>query len=94
MSASQLIYPGLGALYAYADAQAVEPAAKSCVDAAATVAGQRPRSRVCLESLPTAAKAGRDVFLLPAGERALLEALKRRFDPEMLLNPGRGPGGL
>ena len=90
----QLVYPGSGTLYAYSDAQGVRPAERACLGAARSVEGQRPRSRVCLEALPTVAKAGRDVFFLPAGERALLEALKRRFDPEALLNPGRGPGGL
>ena len=90
----QLIYPGLGTLYAYSDTQGVESAERACFDTARPVAGQRPRSRVCLEALPPGAKVGRDVFSLPSGERVLLQALKQRFDPEALLNPGRGPGGL
>jgi len=90
----QLIYPGLGTLYAYSDTQGVEPAERACFDAARAVEGQRPRSRVCLEALPPGAKVGRDVFSLPSGERVLLQALKQRFDPESLLNPGRSPGVL
>lgn len=90
----QLIYPGLGTLYAYAGPETLEAATRLCAEVAAGGASVRGRGRVCLESLPPAAKTTGDVFHLSAGERRIFASLKQRFDPESLLNPGRGPGAL
>lgn len=94
VTAGQLLYPGQGTLYAYAEARTVDIALQVSDEVAAAADAPRARGRVCLEAIPTAAKLAGDVFRLSGGERAILESLKQRFDPEGLLNPGRGPGGL
>jgi len=90
----QLIYPGLGTLYAYAGPEALEAATRRCAEVVAGGASARGSGRVCLESLPPTAKTTGDVFHLSAGERRIFASLKQRFDPDSLLNPGRGPGAL
>ncbi len=47
-----------------------------------------------LEAAPLWAKAGRDVFGEPSEAFAVMRALKQRFDPGDVLNPGRFAGGL
>ena len=47
-----------------------------------------------LESAPLWAKAERDVFGDSGGSRKILEALKNRFDPDRILNPGRFAGAI
>ena len=47
-----------------------------------------------LERAPLFAKLGRDVFGELGGELPLVRALKARFDPAGVLNPGRFAGGV
>jgi glycolate oxidase FAD binding subunit len=89
-----LVYPGLGLLFA--DLPLARPDAGT-VDAAFRFAGRVARTAgggfVC-ESAPAWAKQGRDVFGDVSATRPLLEAMKQRFDPGRVLNPGRFAGGL
>jgi len=91
--AALVAYPGPGLLFAdltSPDAEGAWPAAFAAAAEAARVGGG---TWLC-ESAPAAAKRGRDVFgeapeLLP-----LHRALKQRFDPQGVLNPGRFAGHL
>ena len=47
-----------------------------------------------LERVPAFAKEGRDVFGTSRATLPLMRSLKREFDPEGILNPGRFVGGL
>jgi FAD/FMN-containing dehydrogenase len=89
-----LVYPGLGLLFADLP---LARADAGTVDAAFRFAGRVARAAgggfVC-ESAPAWAKPGRDVFGDVSATRPLLEAMKRRFDPGRVLNPGRFAGGL
>jgi glycolate oxidase FAD binding subunit len=49
---------------------------------------------VVVEAAPPAVKQNVDVWGPPPSAFALLKALKRKFDPEGILNPGRFIGGL
>jgi glycolate oxidase FAD binding subunit len=89
-----LVYPGLGLLYAdvplaRADDGAVDSAFRFAASTARAVGG----GFVC-ESGPVWAKRGRDVFGDVSATLPLLEALKQRFDPGGILNPGRFAGGF
>jgi glycolate oxidase FAD binding subunit len=91
--ASLLAYPGTGVLYAgfgLRDPASVPEATWRCV---ATAAGEGSGGFL-LEAAPHAAKEGRDVFGGGAANLGLLRALKQRFDPGAVLNPGRYVGGL
>jgi glycolate oxidase FAD binding subunit len=93
--ASVLAYPGAGVLYggfALRDpaGEAVPEEAWRCVAAAARQAS----GGFVLEAAPHPAKEGRDVFGEGPANLALLRALKQRFDPDGVLNPGRYVGGL
>jgi glycolate oxidase FAD binding subunit len=93
--AELLAYPGLGLVYAgFALAGPEDPAAADaafrCIDAVAEAGA----GAALLESAPTWAKQGRDVFGDLAGLLPLTRDLKRRFDPAGLLNPGRFAGHL
>ncbi len=91
---SVLVYPGLGLLYADVP---LDRADDGVVDSAFCFAARTARAVgggfVC-ESAPAWAKRGRDVFGDVSATLPLLEALKQRFDPGRVLNPGRFAGGL
>jgi glycolate oxidase FAD binding subunit len=82
--ASLLAYPGLSLLFAAFPAGEAEGA----FAAVAAAAG----GSFVLERGPLAARAGRDAFGAAPGLLALTRALKARFDPAGVLNPGRLPG--
>ncbi|MFP8873219.1 MAG: FAD-binding oxidoreductase [Myxococcota bacterium] len=92
--AAQVLYPGPGLLYAYSEAGSakLDRAANSC--AGLVCAEQGYRASVVLEDLPAEAKSGRDVFGEPGPDWRLMKALKQRFDPGGVLNPGRFLGGI
>ena len=90
-----LIYPGQGLVYAGfeaggTDARAAADSAWSRVRSAA----EAVEGGLRLESAPLWAKAERDVFGDSGGSRKILEALKNRFDPDRILNPGRFAGAI
>jgi FAD/FMN-containing dehydrogenase len=87
--AAALVYPARGLVYAqFAAHEPAFPAQLAAVSAAAQRAGGAWR----LETAPLALRSGREVL----GERdatlALQRALKRAYDPQGILNPGRGFG--
>ena len=88
--ASLLLYPGLGLAWASfpGGAGEAESSAFEAVSAAAREAG----GSWLLERAPRAARAGRDAFGDAPQLVPLTRALKARFDPEGLLNPGRQLG--
>ncbi len=94
--AELLIYPGLGLVYAIFElgpqpAEAALEAALAAVDGAVKLGD----GTWMLEDLPPWAKPGRDVFGSPgAAGVSLMRALKQRFDPHGVLNPGRFCGGI
>jgi glycolate oxidase FAD binding subunit len=82
---SALAYPGSGLVYAWGEASGAEPLLRA-VDAAAGLASGPLRCEVA----PPAVKRRRgDVFGASPAEAALFRALKRRFDPDGVLSPGR-----
>jgi glycolate oxidase FAD binding subunit len=92
--ASLLVHPGMGLLYAgftvaEGDATALEAAFRAGARAA-----QLGDGSWVLEEAPVWAKRGRDVFGEDAGALRLARALKARFDPQGVLNPGRFTGFL
>lgn len=95
VGAAQLAYPGSGLVYARfaldreGDAAGVDAAWRAAREAARAGEGA-----AVLEAAPAWAKSARDVFGDPPGAMPLLRALKPRFDPAGVLNPGRGPGLL
>ncbi len=69
------------------------PQSEALVEAAeraATAAG----GHVVLERAPLALKTGRDIWGRAPGALALMRELKKRFDPDGVLAPGRFVGGL
>jgi hypothetical protein len=82
-------HPGLALVYAFAAAADSGPAL-----AAVDVAVSAGRADLLLEALPLASKRERDVFGDSGDRLALLGALKRSFDPDGILNPGRFQGRL
>jgi glycolate oxidase FAD binding subunit len=93
--AALLAYPGSGLVYARfaldleLDAAGVDGAWRAAREAARAGDGV-----AVLEAAPPWAKSARDVFGDPLEAAPLLRALKQRFDPAGVLNPGRGPGLL
>lgn len=93
--AALLAYPGSGLVYARfaldveGDAAGLDRAWRAAREAARAGDGV-----AMLEAAPAWAKSARDVFGDPPAAAPLLRALKQRFDPAGVLNPGRGPGGL
>ena len=79
-------YPGAGLVYAIGETRDDLEA----VDAAAAASG----ADLLLEALPDALLGVRDVFGEPGARIGILRALKERFDPAGILNPGRGQGRL
>jgi glycolate oxidase FAD binding subunit len=89
--AALAIEPGLGLVHAgFAPGRAEAAAAWQAARAAAREGGGAAR----LESAPLAVKRAGDVFAAEPAVVALSRALKERFDPERVLNPGRFVGGL
>jgi glycolate oxidase FAD binding subunit len=93
--AATLYYPGLNSLYAGFPLPQREPgpavvAAFECVARASATAG----GHALCERAPGFAKAGRDMFGDVGAHAPLFAALKRRFDPRGVLNPGLFAGGL
>jgi glycolate oxidase FAD binding subunit len=91
--ASLLAYPGLRLVYASfaLDASPTEGEVEAVfrnVESAARSAGG---GYVC-EAAPTSAKVGRDMFSDLGASGSIVRALKRRFDPTGVLNPGRFAG--
>ena len=93
--AERLLHPGTGLAYARF---ALEPDADAArVDRAWSAVRRAARAgggHAVLESGPAWAKDVRDVFGELPEPFALLRALKQRFDPSRVLNPGRFAGGL
>jgi glycolate oxidase FAD binding subunit len=93
--AALLAYPGSGLVFARfaldleLDAAGVDRAWRAAREAARAGEGV-----AVLEAAPAWAKSARDVFGDPTDAAPLLRALKQRFDPAGVLNPGRGPGLL
>jgi len=93
--AALLLYPGSGLVFArialdsIADGIGVERAWLAMRSAARAGSGT-----AVLEAAPERAKVGRDVHGDPTDEWRLARALKARFDPAGILNPGRFVGGL
>jgi glycolate oxidase FAD binding subunit len=71
------------------DERAVDAAWQAAREAAGAGGGS-----FVLEAGPAWAKAGRDVFGEPGEGMGLMRALKARFDPQGVLNPGRFAGGI
>jgi len=92
------VLPGLGLVRARlaaasGDSDDADARASAAFDAVARAAQSAGGRHLC-EAAPAAAKRGRDVFAAPPAEVRLTRALKQRFDPRGILNPGRGPGGV
>jgi glycolate oxidase FAD binding subunit len=93
--ATLLAFPGAGLLFAGfplfdgADELTVDAAWRAAREAARTGGGS-----FVLEAAPAWAKSGRDVFGEPPEALALMRAVKARFDPHGVLNPGRFVGGI
>jgi glycolate oxidase FAD binding subunit len=91
--ASVLAYPGLQLVYASfaLDASPTESESEAIFRNVDSVASSAGGSYVC-EAAPTSAKVGRDMFGDLDASAAITRALKRRFDPTGVLNPGRFAG--
>lgn len=86
-----LVYPGLGLLYAGFSLAPEADAPQRAFDAAARAACAGGGAWL-LEEAPASAKRARDVFGGDAELLPLVRALKARFDPADVLNPGRFMG--
>ena len=92
--ATLLAYPGLGLLYALTRPAPDDPAATQRSLQRAVELARAAGGSVVLEQAPVDARRGLDVF---GGSEKLLplhRALKSRFDPAGILNPGRFLGHL
>jgi glycolate oxidase FAD binding subunit len=91
--ASLLAYPGLQLVYAgfALDASPDEAEVDAIFRSVRSVARAAGGSYVC-EAAPTSVKAGRDMFGDLGASGAIVRALKQRFDPTGVLNPGRFAG--
>jgi glycolate oxidase FAD binding subunit len=88
-----LVYPGAGLVFAFFE---LAPDA-SGAEAALSAAGEAARAGgggFVVEEAPLAVKRAHDVFGDPPGGLAIMRALKQKFDPEGILNPGRFAGGI
>jgi glycolate oxidase FAD binding subunit len=93
--AETLAYPGLNLVYAGfpLPREGGESAAERAFAAVAAEAATAEGGFVC-ESAPSWAKAGREMHGEVGALLPFFEALKSRFDPRRVLNPGRFAGGL
>jgi glycolate oxidase FAD binding subunit len=91
--ASLLAYPGLQLVYASfsLDASPDEADVEAIFHNVKSVARSAGGSYVC-EAAPASVKAGRDMFGDLGASGAIVRALKQRFDPTGVLNPGRFAG--
>jgi glycolate oxidase FAD binding subunit len=91
--ASLLAYPGLQLVYASfsLDAAPDDADVEAIFRNVESVARSAGGGHVC-EAAPTSVKAGRDMFGDLGASGAIVRALKRRFDPTGVLNPGRFAG--
>jgi glycolate oxidase FAD binding subunit len=93
--ATLLAYPAAGVLHARFDLdREVDAAGLDAAWRAAREAGRAGGGHAVLEAAPAWAKDGRDVFDPPPELAGLARALKQRFDPAGVLNPGRFAGRL
>ena len=83
------VQPGRSVVYAFFDG--TDPAGAFEASAGAAQLGE---GSALLEEAPASAKRGRDVFGAQRAEVAIARALKERFDPHGILNPGRFAGCL
>lgn len=92
--AELLAYPGLQLVYASfaLDALPAEREVEAIFRKVADVAARAGGGYLC-EAAPPSAKAGRDMFGELGSSAPIVRALKRRFDPNGVLNPGRFAGG-
>ncbi len=89
-----MLDPGLGLVHAEKLLGSDSTRVNEFIDVARSAAAACSGS-LLLQSLPSAAKRGLDVFGdKPGPEFALMQRLKKEFDPHSLLNPGRFLGGL
>jgi glycolate oxidase FAD binding subunit len=91
--ASTLAYPALQLVYAgFAfDASPDEARVEAIFNDVESLARSAGGSHVC-EAAPTSVKADRDMFGDLGASAAIVRALKQRFDPTGVLNPGRFAG--
>jgi glycolate oxidase FAD binding subunit len=91
--ASLLAYPGLQLVYASfaLDASSDEREVESIFCNVEAIARSAGGGYVC-EAAPTSVKAGRDMFGDLGASGSIVRALKQRFDPTGVLNPGRFAG--
>ena len=92
---SVLAYPGLCVLYVgfHLTQDGGIPAVDGIFREVEHVARAAGGEFVC-EAAPTWAKNGREMFGSPAALLPLFRDLKRRFDPGLVLNPGRFAGHI
>ncbi len=87
---------GVGAVWVCAQWPATEPSAQqdrlahAIAELSSAVAGED--GHVVVEAAPAELKATLDVWGKPPGTLSLLKALKTKFDPARILNPGRFVG--
>ena len=91
--ASLLAYPRLQLVYAgfVLEASPDSAAVDAIFQRVSSIARSAGGGYVC-EAAPTSVKAGRDMFGDLGASGAIVRALKRRFDPTGVLNPGRFAG--
>jgi glycolate oxidase FAD binding subunit len=79
-----ITYPGLGVVYAFSESGAT----------AILRAARASDAELLFEALPLASRREVDVFGEPGPAFPIARALKQRFDPSGILNPGRFQGRL
>jgi FAD/FMN-containing dehydrogenase len=89
-----LVHPASGLVYARFAVASHDGAGLDAAWRAARAAARAGGGDVLLEEVPDWARAARDVFGDPGDGWRLARALKERFDPAGVLNPGRFVGGL
>jgi len=89
-----LVYPGSGLVFARFALAEIDGAAVDRIWRAAREAARVGGGHALLESAPAWVKQARDVFGEPPASLPIARALKARFDPGGVLNPGRFAGGL
>ena len=77
----------------YICAPTARPRRPDWLDKLRALTGRRGGSAVVVKASPTLENRV-DVWGELPGSRSLMRAVKTRFDPNGILNPGGGPGGL
>jgi glycolate oxidase FAD binding subunit len=96
-AAQLLVYPEPGIVYAYFEPSGhdeEDPWWLDGVFAALEQVRGAVQSELVVEELPEWARGRRDVFFGGSGGLSLMRAIKARFDPEGILNPGRFVGSI